>query len=193
MPTTRLDADYLVLGAGAMSMAFADVILSEHPSARLVVVDRRDSPGGHWNDAYPFVRLHQPAAFYGLNSAALGEGGADLASGPEVVAYYKRAMDRFRGTGRVQFLPMSDHQGDGRVVSTLDGDRVAEVTVHRRIVDGTLMKVEVPFVRSSPVPCRPRRQPDTAQRAASGHAAMGALRGHRRRQDRDRRDPLPAG
>jgi hypothetical protein len=155
MPTTRLDADYLVLGAGAMSMAFADVILSEHPSARLVVVDRRDSPGGHWNDAYPFVRLHQPAAFYGLNSADLGEGGADLASGPEVVAYYKRAMDRFLATGRVQFLPMSDHQGDGRVVSTLDGDRVAEVTVHRRIVDGTLMKVEVPFVRPPPYPVDP--------------------------------------
>jgi hypothetical protein len=60
-----------------MSMAFADVILSEHPTARLVIVDRRDSPGGHWNDSYPFVRLHQPAAFYGLNSMTLGEGGAD--------------------------------------------------------------------------------------------------------------------
>jgi L-2-hydroxyglutarate oxidase LhgO len=48
MRTTRLDTDYLILGAGAMSLAFADVILSEHPTARLVVVDRRDSPGGHW-------------------------------------------------------------------------------------------------------------------------------------------------
>ncbi len=155
MPTTRLDADYLILGAGAMGLAFADVVLSEHPTARLVVVDRRDSPGGHWNDAYPFVRLHQPAAFYGLNSTALGEGGADLASGPEVVAYYKRAMDRFLTTGRMQFLPMSDHQGDGRVVSTLDGERLAEVTVHRRIVDGTLMTVEVPFGRPPPYPVDP--------------------------------------
>lgn len=138
-----------------MGLAFADVILSEHPTARLVVVDQRDSPGGHWNDAYPFVRLHQPAAFYGLNSTALGKGGADLASGPEVVGYYKRAMDRFLATGRVQFLPMSDHQGDGRVVSTLDRERVAEVTVHRRIVDGTLMKVEVPLVRPPPYPVDP--------------------------------------
>src|SRR4051794_4436489 len=150
MPTTRLDADYLILGAGAMGMAFADVILSEHPTARLVIVDRRDSPGGHWNDAYPFVRLHQPAAFYGLNSTNLGGGGADLASGPEVVAYYKRAMDRFLATGRVTFLPMSDYQGEGRVVSTIDADRVAEITVHRRVVDGTLMEVQVPYVRPPP-------------------------------------------
>ena len=46
----RLDTDYLILGAGAMGLAFADVILSEHPTSRIVVVDRRDSPGGHWND-----------------------------------------------------------------------------------------------------------------------------------------------
>lgn len=155
MRTTRLDTDYLILGAGAMGLAFADVILSEHPTARLVVVDRRDSPGGHWNDAYPFVMLHQPAAFYGLNSTPLGEGGADLASGPEVVAYYKRAMDRFLASGRVQFLPMSDHQGEGRVVSTVDRDRVTEVTAHRRIVDGTFMRVEVPFVRPPPYPVDP--------------------------------------
>ena len=153
--TTRLDTDYLILGAGAMGLAFADVILSEHPTARLVVVDRHDSPGGHWNDAYPFVKLHQPAAFYGLNSTPLGEGGADLASGPEIIAYYKRAMDRFLATGRVQFLPMSDHQGEGRVVSTVDGDRVTEVTAHRRIVDGTFMRVEVPFVRPPPYPVDP--------------------------------------
>jgi len=50
MRTTRLDTDYLILGAGAMGLAFADVILSEHPTSRIVVVDRRDSPGGHWND-----------------------------------------------------------------------------------------------------------------------------------------------
>jgi len=144
--TTRLDADYLILGAGAMAMAFADVILSESPSARIVMVDRHASPGGHWNDAYSFVRLHQPAAFYGLNSTPLGQGGGDLACGPDIVGYYKYAMDRFVATGRVQFLPMSEYQGDGHVVSTVDGDHVTEVSAHRRIVDGTHMTVEVPSV-----------------------------------------------
>src|SRR4051812_49540620 len=94
MPTMRLDTDYLVLGAGAMSLAFVDVILAEDPTAHLVVVDRRDSPGGHWNDAYPFVRLHQPAAFYGLNSERLGGGGAGPASRPPGGAYSKPALSR---------------------------------------------------------------------------------------------------
>ncbi|HEY1972405.1 MAG TPA: NAD(P)/FAD-dependent oxidoreductase [Pseudonocardia sp.] len=146
MSTTRLDTDYLILGAGAMGMAFADVILAEHPSARIVIVDRHASPGGHWNDAYPFVKLHQPAAFYGLNSTKLGQGGEDLVCGPEIVAYFKSAMDRFLTTGRVRYLPMSEYQGDGRIVSLVDQDRVIEVTAHRRIVDSTYMKVEVPSV-----------------------------------------------
>jgi hypothetical protein len=144
--TTKLDTDYLILGAGAMGMAFADVILAEQPTARIVMVDRHASPGGHWNDAYPFVKLHQPAAFYGLNSTSLGQGGADLACGPDIVAYYKYAMNRFLATGRVQFLPMSDYQGDGRIVSMIQEDQVTEVTAHRRIVNGTYNTVEVPSV-----------------------------------------------
>jgi hypothetical protein len=145
-----MDTDYLILGAGAMGMAFADVILSEDPSARVIMVDRRADPGGHWNDAYSFVRLHQPAAFYGLNSTSLGRGGADLASGAEVVGYYKAAMDRFLATGRLHFLAMSDYVGDGRVVSLIDDEHVIEVTAHRRVVDSTYMAVQVPAM------CPPR-------------------------------------
>ena len=144
---THLETDYLILGAGAMGMAFADVILDEDPAARLVIVDRHANPGGHWNNAYPFVRLHQPAEFYGLNSTALGHGGADLSSGAEILAYFRRAMDRFLATGRVRFLPMSEHQGEGRIVSTVDRDLVITVTAARRVVDATFMKVTVPSVR----------------------------------------------
>lgn len=147
MSTQHLDTDYLILGAGAMGMAFADVILAEDPVARIVIVDRHANPGGHWNDAYPFVRLHQPAAFYGLNSTQLGQGGADLASHAELIDYYKNAMDRFLATGRVRFLPMSEYEGDGRIVSTVDRDRITTVTAHRRTVDGTYMQVEVPSMR----------------------------------------------
>lgn len=53
-------------------MAFTDVILRES-NKRVAIVDRRSTPGGHWNDAYPIVRLHQPIAFYGVNSRALGD------------------------------------------------------------------------------------------------------------------------
>jgi len=65
-----IEADYLVVGAGAMGMAFTDTLVSE-TEAR-VVVNRNHQPGGHWTTAYPFVRLHQPSAFYGVNSLNLG-------------------------------------------------------------------------------------------------------------------------
>lgn len=155
IPAEHLDTDYLVLGAGAMGMAFTDVILAEDPAARIVIVDRHANSGGHWNDAYPFVRLHQPAAFYGLNSTHLGQGGADLTSHAEIVAYYKNAMDRFLATGRVRFLAMSEHECDGRIVSMLDRNRVTTVTARRRIVDSTYMQVEVPSV------CPPRYTVDS--------------------------------
>src|SRR5262245_59782396 len=118
----RIETDYLVVGAGAMGMAFIDVVLKEDRRATVVVVDRHPGPGGHWNDAFPFVTLHQPAAFYGVSSASLGSGGNDLASLPEIVAYYRAAMKRFEATGRVRFLSMSDH-ADGVVTSILNPDR----------------------------------------------------------------------
>jgi hypothetical protein len=146
VPTNQIETDYLIVGAGAMSMAFADVIFHEQPQAKMVIVDRRHRPGGHWTDAYPYVALHQPAAFYGVNSTRLGQGGTDLASGPEIVAYYHLLMKRFTDSGRVQFLPMSEHRGNGRVASTVDGGQVMDVKARRRIVDGGFMNVEVPAV-----------------------------------------------
>ena len=68
----EISADYLVVGAGAMGMAFTDTLVSE-TEASVVVVDREQAPGGHWTNAYPFVRLHQPSAFYGVNSRILQE------------------------------------------------------------------------------------------------------------------------
>ena len=64
---STIEADYLVVGAGAMGLAFTDTLVSES-DATVVVVDRNDQPGGHWTTAYPFVRLHQPSAYYGVNS-----------------------------------------------------------------------------------------------------------------------------
>ena len=61
--STQLTADYLVVGAGAMGMAFVDELLSGNATATVVLVDRYAGPGGHWRRSYPFVSLHQPAAF----------------------------------------------------------------------------------------------------------------------------------
>jgi hypothetical protein len=120
-----IEADYLVVGAGAMGMAFTDTMVGG-TNATVVMVDRNDQPGGHWTMAYPFVRLHQPPAYYGVNSRNLGsdtidEGGLnagyyELASGAEVCAYYDSVMrQQLLPTGRVTYLPMSEYLGDGRV------------------------------------------------------------------------------
>ena len=103
-------------------MAFADELLT-NTDARIMLVDRRDKPGGHWNDAYPFVRLHQPSAFYGVNSRELGnrtkddiglnKGLYDLASGAEVLAYFDQVMQqRLSALGACSVFP--DVQCDRR-------------------------------------------------------------------------------
>lgn len=84
-----IETDYLVIGAGATAMAFTDSLIAE-ADADVVMVDRRHSPGGHWNDDYPFVRLHQPSALYGVVSRPLGNDRIDDA-GPN--AGWRRVVD----------------------------------------------------------------------------------------------------
>jgi cation diffusion facilitator CzcD-associated flavoprotein CzcO len=51
-----IETDYLIVGAGAVGMAFADSLLHE-TEATMVMADRRHRPGGHWNDAYTVERI----------------------------------------------------------------------------------------------------------------------------------------
>ena len=91
-PVTRtVEADYLVVGAGAMGMAFTDALI-DHADVRVALVDRRHGVGGHWLDAYPFVRLHQSSTFYGVASTVLG-GGRIQEHGPEA-GLHERADQR---------------------------------------------------------------------------------------------------
>ena len=85
-----IETDYLVIGAGAMGMAFTDTIVTE-TDASVVIVDRHAKPGGHWNDAYPFVRLHQPSAFYGVNSRPLGQDRIDTHGWNQVCTSWRPA------------------------------------------------------------------------------------------------------
>ncbi len=159
-----LAVDYLIVGAGAMGMAFADTLLAES-DATVMLVDRHGKPGGHWNDAYPFVRLHQPSSFYGVNSRPLGGDRIDtqglnvglyeLASGAEVLSYYDQLMQQhFLPSGRVQYAPLSEVdvstlRVDSKIVavqSLVTGD-VTEVTVNKRVVNASYMNVSVPSQR----------------------------------------------
>jgi hypothetical protein len=148
-----IEADYLVVGAGAMGLAFTDTLVTE-TDATVVVVDRNDQPGGHWTMAYPFVRLHQPSAYYGVNSRNLGTdtidetglnaGFYELAGGAEVCAYFDAVMrQQLLPTGRVTYLPMSEYLGDGRV-RTLGGEDIEVVA--RRVVTSHV-EIIVPSMR----------------------------------------------
>jgi cation diffusion facilitator CzcD-associated flavoprotein CzcO len=156
MATTELQADYLVIGAGAMGMAFVDTLIAE-TEASVIMVERRDRPGGHWNTAYPFVRLHQPSSFYGVNSEPLGtdriddhgwnQGLYELATGTEVVSYFDQLMTRtFIPSGRVQFFSNSNYIGDSTFVSAVSGETFT-VTGDHKVVDATYMNVTVPSMR----------------------------------------------
>lgn len=154
--------DYLVVGAGVSGMAFTDALLAGS-DARVVLVDRRHRPGGHWLDAYPFVRLHQPSANYGVTSRRLGSdridqsginaGFYERASAPEICEYFLRVLESdFDDSGRVQFLPMSDYRGedaDGHhVVSLLTGTDTV-IRAHT-FVDATYVESEIPVRHQLP-------------------------------------------
>lgn len=153
MAAEAIEVDYLIIGAGAMGMAFADTILTESDKT-VMIVDMHQKPGGHWNDAYTFVTLHQPSAYYGVSSKELSKGVIDtiglnkglqdLATGPEIMAYFDEVMRyQFLPTGRVTYLPMCKYEGDGKI-SALTSNKTYQVKVREKIVDGTWLKTTVP-------------------------------------------------
>jgi NAD(P)-binding Rossmann-like domain len=163
-----IETDYLVVGAGAAGMAFADALVAA-ADADVVMVDRRHRPGGHWNDAYPFVRLHGPSALYGVNSQSLGSdtieqagpnaGYYPRATAAEICAYFQRVLDeQLLPSGRVRFFGMSDcvsaGRGEHRFVSRLTGDETT-VRVRRRVVDARYLEPSIPATHVPPFDAEP--------------------------------------
>jgi len=150
--TTNLKTNYLIVGAGAVGMSFADTLLDDS-DANIIIVDRNAKPGGHWNQAYPFVTLHQPSSFYGVASTELSTGRRDLtglnkglghlATGAEINAYFDGIMThRFLPSGRVQYFPMCEYTGDGNFHRKMTGD--AFHVSFDKIVDCTFLHPTLP-------------------------------------------------
>jgi hypothetical protein len=154
--TRSIETDYLVVGAGAMGMAFTDALI-DHADVHVTLVDRRPAAGGHWLDAYPFVQLHQASVFYGVASTVLGNGALQT-RGPEaglqerarqsqIMAYYDDILNRrFVGSGRVEFLGESEYRADGpsHLVTSLLTGEATRVKVRRRVVDATYLSPTIP-------------------------------------------------
>src|SRR6188474_3546546 len=145
MALRSLDTDYLIVGAGAMGMAFVDALI-DHADVHVTLVDRRHMAGGHWQDAYPFVQLHQASLFYGVASTQLGTGGVqregpeaglqERARQSEIRAYYDDILyRRFLGTGRVAFLEASEYASDGssHLVTSRVSSETMRIAVRRRV------------------------------------------------------------
>ena len=156
--------------------------------ATFTIVDRRHAPGGHWNDAYPFVRLHQPSAYYGVSSRPLGgtqkdvmgfnAGYYELATGTEVTQYFHALMrDVFLPSGRVAYHPMSEYTAAGEIVHLLSGAR-QRVEIKKKQVDGSVFQTQIPlshqrkFAVADGVTCIP---PNDLPRLAPGHSSFAVL------------------
>ena len=191
MTQSNLTTDYLIIGSGAVGMAFADVIFHE-TKASMVIVDRHHGAGGHWNDAYPFVRLHQPSAYYGVNSKPLGSNSKDQiglnvgmyerATSSELVSYYEQLMQQFVASGRVQYFPMSnyvgDWGGDHRFKSLMSGE--VQTVSAKKIVDTTHLNTAVPstyppkYAVAEGLRCVPLNELPRIKTQPSGYVVVGA-------------------
>jgi hypothetical protein len=138
-------------------MAFTDTLIAQS-NADVVLVDRRHRPGGHWLDAYPFVRLHMPSASYGVASLPLGRdrieefgpnaGFYERSSGAEICDHFGRALDEvLLPSGRVRFMGETLYRGEdaGRhhLVSLLTGAETT-VRVRKKLVDATYVESSIP-------------------------------------------------
>jgi hypothetical protein len=162
-----IETDYLVVGAGAAGMAFVDALIAAC-DADVLMVDRRHGPGGHWNDAYPFVRLHGPSALYGVNSRRLGTDAIDQdgpnagyyprATAAEICGYYQRVLDeQLLPCGRVRFSGMSDYRAarnGHQVTSRLTGETTT-IRVRKRVVDARYLEPSIPATHVRPFGIEP--------------------------------------
>ena len=192
MYTQVVEADYLIVGSGAVGMAFADVLFHE-THASMVIVDRHHGPGGHWNDAYPFVRLHQPSGYYGVNSRKLGgesrdthrlnRGMCERATAAELVSYYQQIMQQFLASGRVTYFPMCNYSGDYQqhhTVQSLTSGDTYSVTVRNKVVDSSYLNTMVPsthppkYAIARGVRCVPLNELPRVKRPPSGYVVVGS-------------------
>jgi hypothetical protein len=173
--TKIIEVDYVVAGAGGVGMAFVDEIIT-HSNATVAIVDRKHRPGGHWNDAYPFVRLHQTSTCYGVNSTEMGgysvdqvglnKGCYELASGAEVVAYFDTVMrKRFLPSERVQYFPLCEYDRATDTAVSLSCGEKYEFRARKKFVDATYLNVTVPS----------QREPDFEVRGGARAVAVNAL------------------
>jgi hypothetical protein len=189
-----IEVDYLVVGAGASGMAYVDALVALDREAEVLLVDRRHRPGGHWLDAYPFVRLHQPSALYGVTSRRLGDdhidetgpnaGFYERATAAEIVGYFDKMLEEVLIPSGVRFLGMVEHRGTdasgGHSLTSLLTGEETTVRVRRRFVDATYTESSIPsrhtpeFTIDDGAVVVPPNDLVCLERPATGYTVIGA-------------------
>jgi hypothetical protein len=143
--------DLCIVGAGYAGLNAAFVASRYLPTAaRVLVLDKHQQAGGMWNDAYSYVRLHQPYKQFTVGNIAwtLGRERSYLATRDEVAAHLRHCFDVIS-----QRLDMDarwgweclDHTEDGTsvVVTARDSDGEVRTFTAKRFIDATGFNVEV--------------------------------------------------
>ena len=84
-----------------------------------------------------------------VQCSAVQGGGADLASKAQILAYYELVLAELVATGRVTWLPLCEHRGQGSIVSLAQQGRHIQVTVRMKTVDATRCETHVPATLAS--------------------------------------------
>ena len=154
--------DYLVIGAGATGMAFCDTLLHHTSTSStpptVVLADKHDRPGGHWNDSYSFVALHQPSRGYGVESERLepvGDPNADThrATRDEILDYYSAVQQKLESRFNFRFVggtwfDMNQLGGSGSEgvyqLQSQSSDGATSIRVRKKVVDARYLEPDLP-------------------------------------------------
>ena len=153
-----MEPDYLVIGSGAVGMAFVDTLLDES-DAHIIIVDRHGNPGGHWNDAHPLWRCTSrrptnastpPSWEAGAKDAAGPTPLYELAGGSEINASTRRSCSSASCRAAASVTdPMDEYTGDGPAIAPLLVGARVRVTVRRKSrLDSTAPRPRLPLRRT---------------------------------------------
>lgn len=129
--------DLVVVGAGIAglnALYAATEYLPKH--ARVLLLDQKSAPGGMWNTAYDFVRLHQPHPMFTVGNMAWGwkKPRDYLAARDEVQSHLARSLEPVSAKVSLQ-TAFDQTVASCTEIETSHGP-MAEITFHQNDISG---------------------------------------------------------
>merc|ERR1712207_23925 len=162
-----LECDYLIIGSGAASLAFIDTIIKQmNNNLKIILVDKKSTPGGHWVDAYDYCCLHQPSIVYGIESKQLEGNWLKLLTSKftlpwnhrafkkEILHYYLQFVNEKIKSKQLQYYPNCEYKfsnsntnnNNNKVHTFFSNDKKMKynVKVNIKLVNGVLGECQIP-------------------------------------------------